>query len=236
MRADLPRVPGVLLIELQHRKLQGVHAGHVLLHPLTLERAIVQLMDDDRGHTEIPRRVPTDAARDRGRRVIEQGNDGVRVEEIPHQRNTLRSPGRSAGSGCSRTATTKSSSTSPTRVSSHSHDSGTGSSTMARPRRRIRTSPASTRKARGSLTACDRPDQKTLAVSTTRLPEMRYTKRIYHSRGLRRHRVASGRAPQNVNLAQPAVELVPTDKHPAHHLFISTLRWNSRLEALEAFE
>ena len=39
MRSDgLPSV----FTELQHRKLERVHAGHVLVHPLTLERAVVR--------------------------------------------------------------------------------------------------------------------------------------------------------------------------------------------------
>jgi hypothetical protein len=40
-----------------------------------------QLVDDDRGHAEISWRVATNAARDRRGRVVEQGNDGVRVDE-----------------------------------------------------------------------------------------------------------------------------------------------------------
>jgi hypothetical protein len=48
MRADLPGLPGVLVVELQHRKLQRVHADQVLVDPLTLERSVVQLVDDDR--------------------------------------------------------------------------------------------------------------------------------------------------------------------------------------------
>jgi hypothetical protein len=52
VRSDLPGLPSVLVVELQHRKLKRVHTGHVLLHPLTLERAVVQLVDDDCRHTE----------------------------------------------------------------------------------------------------------------------------------------------------------------------------------------
>jgi hypothetical protein len=89
VRTNLACLPGVFLIELQHRKLERVHAGHVLVHPLTLERAVVQLMDDDGRHPEIPGRVATNAARDRRGRVVEQGDDGVHAEKIPHQRNTL---------------------------------------------------------------------------------------------------------------------------------------------------
>jgi hypothetical protein len=48
-----PGLSSVFLVELQHWKLQRVRAGHVLLHPLTLERAVVQLVDDDSGHTDI---------------------------------------------------------------------------------------------------------------------------------------------------------------------------------------
>ena len=76
-----PGLSSVFLAELQHWKLQRVHAGHVLLHPLTLERAVGQLVDDDSGHTDISGRVPTNAARDRRGRVVEQtlesGHEGL---------------------------------------------------------------------------------------------------------------------------------------------------------------
>ena len=51
-------------------------------------------------------------------------------------------------------------------VSSHAQFDSTGSRMMRRPRRSMRICSASTRNACGKRTACDRPVQKTLAVST----------------------------------------------------------------------
>jgi hypothetical protein len=53
----------------------------------------------------------------------------------------------------------------PCSASSHDQSTGTGSRITAAPRRRIRTSSTSKRYSFGSLTACDLPDQKTLALS-----------------------------------------------------------------------
>ena len=41
MRSDLPGLPSVLLVELQHRKLECGRAIYVVLDPLALERAVI---------------------------------------------------------------------------------------------------------------------------------------------------------------------------------------------------
>src|SRR6266480_3445568 len=110
-------------------------------------------------------------------RFVEKTDDGVRVEQVLHEPKIFLKSRVSVGGGASFTAAMKSSSNVPTTASSQSHVSATGSRMILFPCCVIRTSLPSTRKRFGSLTACERPDQKTLAVS---MNPPRYTFDIYH--------------------------------------------------------
>lgn len=69
---DLASLPGVLVVEFQDRELKPFDAGDVLLHPLTLERPVVQLVHDDGRYTKIAGRVATDTSGDRRGRVVQR--------------------------------------------------------------------------------------------------------------------------------------------------------------------
>jgi hypothetical protein len=160
---------GVVLVELQHFELQGFDEDQVLCNALALVRTVVQLVSHNGGDRDISRFFSPDPLGDRRGRVVQDRDDGVGIQQVGSHRNSLSRPGRSGVGGFSWTASTKSASSRCGRSSNHAQFSGIGSRTMAFPRRLIRTSRPSTRYSFGSRTACERPDQKTLAVSIANL-------------------------------------------------------------------
>ena len=96
--------------------------------------------------------------------LVHHRNHGVGIEQKACHLNSALSSGRCCSETGSRAASTASPS-SRARVSSHAQFDSTGSRMMRRPRRSMRICSASTRNACGKRTACDRPVQKTLAVS-----------------------------------------------------------------------
>ncbi len=64
MRTHFTGMPRVFLVELQHGKLERIHARHILVDALTLEGTVVQLVDDDGGKPNVPRRMPSRATCD----------------------------------------------------------------------------------------------------------------------------------------------------------------------------
>src|SRR5579859_305232 len=94
---------------------------------------------------------------------LEQGDDRVGIQQESHFKNSRF--GRSCSACFSVAAVTKSSSSGPVMASSQRQSCTIGSRITELPWRRIRTSSPSKRKFLGRRTACERPDQKSLAVS-----------------------------------------------------------------------
>lgn len=84
VRTDLASMPRVILIELHHGELKCIHARHVLVDVPTLESAIVELVEDDRGQANVTRCMPASPTRDRRGHIVEESDDRVGVEQMSH--------------------------------------------------------------------------------------------------------------------------------------------------------
>src|SRR5258706_50062 len=122
-------------------------------------------MHDDRRDPDVAWFMPAGSPCRPGFCVVQESDHGVCIQEVLHDPKSFSISGRSVACGRSFTAFTKSSSRVPAIASSQLHVSGTGSRMTPFPRVLMRTSRASTRNCFATLTACDRAEQKPLAVS-----------------------------------------------------------------------
>src|SRR5690606_2051581 len=125
------------------------------------ECAVEKLVGDNGRNCKILWRMRLEV-REKGRIATKHRNDCIGIEQVLHLKKSRE--GRFCSSSVSSAARIKSSSIGPIRLSSHSQSSGRGSSMIDLPSFRMRTSFVSKRNSFGSRTACDRPDQNTLAV------------------------------------------------------------------------
>ena len=78
-------------------ELESIDQSNVTLCPLTLECTEIELVGDNRGDGNVLRLIPSGALGDGGVLLIEKRDDGIRVEQVLHDRNSFSKSRCSAG-------------------------------------------------------------------------------------------------------------------------------------------
>src|SRR5688572_14451840 len=151
--ADFAGGSRVLLVERDCVDLQLVETRNVVDGTPTLEGSEIKLVKDNRTSHDIARFTPAQFLGWLRSPVVENSDQRVGIEQIPHSGNSLSSSGRSCSGGRSRAASIISGSSGPEIASSQDQSFGTGSKMTAEPCRRMRTSSPSKRYSFGSRTA-----------------------------------------------------------------------------------